>query len=90
MTPSLGAEGAFCDCSAPSNHECANKENVVGGRSHLQQRKVPTKSLSNDDRTAHPLGEVAPPSPGPPRNFLNTLLGPIVGSRVVSCYQKLR
>ena len=32
--PPLGAEGALCDCLAPSNRECftGKNENVVGGR----------------------------------------------------------
>ena len=45
MAPSLGAEGALCDCSAPSNRECVYKENVVGGRppsnDEKSLRKVP-------------------------------------------------
>ena len=32
MASPLGAEGALCDCSAPSNRECFCRENVVGGR----------------------------------------------------------
>ena len=28
----VGAEDALCDCSEPSNRECAHRENVVGGR----------------------------------------------------------
>ena len=30
--PPLGAEGALCDCLAPSNRECVYRANVVGGR----------------------------------------------------------
>ena len=47
MAPSLGDEGALCDCSAPSKRQCVYKENVVGGRlrapSNVEKslRKVP-------------------------------------------------
>ena len=32
MTSPLGAEGALCDCSAPSNRECVYRENVGSKR----------------------------------------------------------
>ena len=61
MAISSGAEGDLCDCSAPSNHECVYRENIVGGRpqapSRLQRQKLPQKS-PNDDLTASSLGEV--------------------------------
>ena len=72
--PPLGTEGALCDCLAPYNCECFYRENEVGGRPQapynddkslfgpgaLKVRKIPPKSLSNDDRTAPSVGEVAP------------------------------
>ena len=48
MAPSLDAEGALCDCSAPSNLECVYKKRVVGGRHQAPSndekslRKVPS------------------------------------------------
>ena len=55
----LGAEGALCDRSAPSNRECVYRENVVGGRPPTTQSPSEKSLQSNGDRTAPFLGEVS-------------------------------
>ena len=71
--PPLGRRRRPCDCSASSNRECVYREKCswTAPEGILQRRKVPPKSLSNDDRKAPSLGEIAPsqPLPPPPSRF---------------------
>ena len=78
MAPPLGAEGALCDGSAPSNRECFYRENVVGGRlrapSNDDKSVFPTtKSSSKKSLQGRPYGALLA-LVSPLYDFLNTLL----------------
>ena len=91
MAP-LDAEGALCDCSAPSSRECVYTENLVGGRpqapsnDEMSLRKVPPMTTV----WRPPWVKWHPPDPWPPWplcDFLNTLLikmGPSINNGIYS------